>query len=54
VTPEQQADDLRRPLSALASEPARVFSSSGGAVVGLALVTAHPGQVQTLVATNLR
>jgi clorobiocin biosynthesis protein CloN7 len=27
-----------------------VFGSSGGAVVGLALVTAHPGQVRTLVA----
>jgi pimeloyl-ACP methyl ester carboxylesterase len=27
-----------------------VFGSSGGAVVGLALVTAHPDQVRTLVA----
>ena len=27
-----------------------MFGSSGGAVVGLALVTAHPGQVRTLVA----
>ncbi len=50
VTPEQQADDVHRLLSALGSEPAYVFGSSGGAVVGLALVTTHPGHVRTLVA----
>jgi pimeloyl-ACP methyl ester carboxylesterase len=50
VTPERQADDIHRLLSALGSEPAHVFGSSGGAVVGLALVTAHPHQVRTLVA----
>ena len=50
VTPEQQAGDVRRLLSALGGEPAQVFGSSGGAIVGLALVTAHPGQVRTLVA----
>jgi pimeloyl-ACP methyl ester carboxylesterase len=50
VTPEQQADDVHRLLSVLGGAPAYVFGSSGGAVVGLALVTAHPGQVQTLVA----
>lgn len=50
VTPEQQADDIHRLLSALGGEPAHVFGSSGGAVVGLALVTAHPDQVRTLVA----
>src|SRR5215470_6114039 len=50
VTPEQQADDVHRLLVALGSDPAHVFGSSGGGVVGLALVTAHPGQVQTLVA----
>jgi clorobiocin biosynthesis protein CloN7 len=50
VTPEQQAEDVHRLLSALGGEPADVFGSSGGAVVGLALVTAHPGQVRTLVA----
>ena len=49
VTPEQQADDVHRLLAALGREPAYVFGSSGGAVVGLALVTAHPGQVRTLV-----
>jgi pimeloyl-ACP methyl ester carboxylesterase len=50
VTPEQQADDVHRLLTAEDGEPAEVFGSSGGAVVGLALVTAHPGQVRTLVA----
>jgi pimeloyl-ACP methyl ester carboxylesterase len=50
VTPTQQADDVHRLLSALGGEPADVFGSSGGAVVGLALVTAHPDQVRTLVA----
>jgi clorobiocin biosynthesis protein CloN7 len=50
VTPEQQADDVHHLLSSLGGEPAHVFGSSGGAVVGLALVTAHPGQVRTLVA----
>ena len=50
VTPGQQADDVHRLLSALGDGPASVFGSSGGATVGLALVTAHPGQVRTLVA----
>ncbi len=50
MTPEQQADDVHRLLSALGAQPAYVFGSSGGAVVGLALVTAHPDQVRTLVA----
>jgi pimeloyl-ACP methyl ester carboxylesterase len=50
ITPEQQADDVHRLLSALGGGPAGVFGSSGGAVVGLALVTAHPAEVSTLVA----
>src|SRR5690349_7141572 len=50
ITPEQQADDVHRLLSALDGGPAGVFGSSGGAVVGLALVTAHPADVRTLVA----
>jgi clorobiocin/coumermycin A biosynthesis protein CloN7/CouN7 len=50
VTPTQQADDVHRLLSALGGGPADVFGSSGGAVVGLALVAAHPDQVRTLVA----
>lgn len=50
VTPEQQADDVHRLLSQLGGGPADVFGSSGGASVGLALVTAHPGEVRVLVA----
>jgi clorobiocin biosynthesis protein CloN7 len=50
VTPEQQASDVHRLLAALGGAPAEVFGSSGGAVAGLALVTAYPGQVRTLVA----
>jgi clorobiocin/coumermycin A biosynthesis protein CloN7/CouN7 len=50
VTPEQQAEDVSGLVSALGGGPVDVFGSSGGAVVGLALVTAHPGQVRTLVA----
>jgi pimeloyl-ACP methyl ester carboxylesterase len=50
VTPEEQADDVHRLLSALGGEPAHVFGGGGGAVVGLALVTARPAQVRTLVA----
>jgi pimeloyl-ACP methyl ester carboxylesterase len=36
-------------ISALGAEPVDIFGSSGGAVVGLALVTAHPGRVRALV-----
>src|ERR1019366_5351593 len=50
VTPERQAADVHRLLSALGGEPAHVFCSSGGAGVGLALGTPPPGQVRTLVA----
>ena len=50
ITPDIMADDLARLLSALGTEPAYVFGSSGGAVTGLALVTRRPGQVRTLVA----
>jgi pimeloyl-ACP methyl ester carboxylesterase len=50
VTPAQQADDVHRLLSALGGGPADVLGSSGGALLGLALVTAHPDQLRTLVA----
>jgi clorobiocin biosynthesis protein CloN7 len=50
LTPEQHADDVHRLLAELGGGPADVFGGSGGAVTGLALVTAHPGQVRTLVA----
>lgn len=48
--PEVQAEDLHRLIQELGGGPVDVFGSSGGAVVGLALVTAHPGDVRTLVA----
>jgi clorobiocin biosynthesis protein CloN7 len=49
-TPQRCADDVHRVLAAVTGEPADVVGSSGGAITGLALVTAHPGQVRTLVA----
>ncbi|MEU0744669.1 alpha/beta hydrolase [Streptomyces sp. NPDC006134] len=53
--PEEQrvevySDDAHRLLAALGQEPAHVFASSGGALVGLDLVARHPEQVRTLVA----
>jgi pimeloyl-ACP methyl ester carboxylesterase len=50
VPVEVQADDARRLISAVTSEPAYVFANSSGAITGLALMTQHPGQVRTLVA----
>jgi len=49
-TPEQHADDLHRIIQELEVGPVDVFSSSGGAVNGLALVAQHPEDVRTLVA----
>jgi pimeloyl-ACP methyl ester carboxylesterase len=49
-TPEQQADDLHALVGALGAGPVDVFASSGGAVTGLAWLTRHPKDVQTLVA----
>jgi pimeloyl-ACP methyl ester carboxylesterase len=43
------ADDVHRLLSATTKEPAHVFASSGGAVIGLELAARHPEQVRTLV-----
>jgi pimeloyl-ACP methyl ester carboxylesterase len=47
---EVHADDAHRLLAAVATAPAYVLGSSGGAVVGLELVARHPDQVDTLVA----
>lgn len=49
---ETHSDDAHRLLVALGSdyEPAYVFGSSGGAIVGLDLVARHPEQVHTLIA----
>ena len=50
VPVEVHADDAQRLLTAIGSEPAYVLGSSGGAVIGLALVERHPEVVHTLVA----
>src|SRR5215210_310833 len=50
VAVEVHADDAQRLLMAIGSDPAYVLGSSGGAVIGLALVERHPEVVQTLVA----
>ncbi|SFW60144.1 alpha/beta fold hydrolase [Amycolatopsis australiensis] len=48
--PAVQAEDLHGVIQALGVGAVEVFGSSGGAVAALALVTAHPGDVSTLVA----
>ncbi len=48
--PAVQAEDVHAVIDALDSGPAEMFASSGGAVTALALVTAHPGDLRTLVA----
>jgi pimeloyl-ACP methyl ester carboxylesterase len=50
VTTATHADDVHRLLAALTDEPARLLGSSFGALIGLELARAHPGQVHTLVA----
>jgi pimeloyl-ACP methyl ester carboxylesterase len=49
-SPTVQAEDLHAIIEALGAGPVDVFGSSGGAVSALALVTAHPEDVRTLVA----
>lgn len=48
--PATQAEDLHALIAALGVGPVDMFASSGGAVTALALVTAHPDDVSTLVA----
>lgn len=48
--PRQQAEDLHALVAALGGGPVDLFGSSGGAVTGLAWVTAHPEDVRTFVA----
>src|SRR5262245_54822478 len=45
-----QAEDVHAVIEALGAGPVEMFASSGGAVTALALVSAHPGDVTTLVA----
>lgn len=49
-TPEEHADDVRRLIEHLGVGSVDLFASSGGAVNALALVTAHPEVVATVVA----
>lgn len=48
--PELRARDIMTLLDALGVDSFDMFGSSGGAVTGLALVTANPGRVRTLIA----
>jgi pimeloyl-ACP methyl ester carboxylesterase len=50
TTPELLAEDVYRVLDSVSDEPAAILGSSGGAVTGLALVTAQPERVSVLVA----
>ena len=48
--PTVQAGDVHAVIEALGGGPVEMFASSGGAVTALALVTAYPNDVTTLVA----
>lgn len=48
--PTVQAEDVHALIRGLGVGPVEMFASSGGAVTALALVTAHPDEVTTLVA----
>jgi pimeloyl-ACP methyl ester carboxylesterase len=49
-SPTVQAEDVHAVIAALGSGRVDMFASSGGAVTALALVTAHPDDLRTLVA----
>jgi pimeloyl-ACP methyl ester carboxylesterase len=49
-TPTLQAEDVHAVIEALGVGPVEMFASSGGAVTALALVTAYPDDLTTLVA----
>ncbi|MFE9694395.1 alpha/beta fold hydrolase [Micromonospora sp. NPDC005806] len=48
--PTVQAADVHAVIEALGVGPVEMFASSGGAITALALVTAYPGDVTTMVA----
>jgi pimeloyl-ACP methyl ester carboxylesterase len=50
VDPTTHADDAALVLAAVTDQPAAVFGTSLGALVGLALLSRHPEQVRLLVA----
>ena len=49
-SPTMQANDVHAVIEAVGAGPVEMFASSGGAVTALALVTAYPNDVITLVA----
>src|SRR5262245_2542112 len=49
-SPTVQANDVHAVIEALGAGPVDMFASSGGAVTALALVSAYPHDVSTLVA----
>jgi pimeloyl-ACP methyl ester carboxylesterase len=49
-SPTVQAGDVHAVIEALGAGPVDIFASSGGAVTALALVSAYPDDVSTLVA----
>jgi pimeloyl-ACP methyl ester carboxylesterase len=49
-TPTLQAADVHAVIEAVGVGPVEMFASSGGAVTALALVTAHPDDLTTVVA----
>ena len=49
-TPQQQADDVHRIITALGGGPVDLFGSSGGAITALCLAATHPDDVRTVVA----
>ncbi len=50
AVPAEQAEDVHAVIEAIGGGPVDLFGSSGGAITGLALVSAHPDDVSTLVA----
>jgi len=50
VDPTTHADDAALVLAAVTDQPAAVFGTSLGALIGLALLSRHPEQVRLLVA----
>ncbi|MEU6747640.1 alpha/beta hydrolase [Spirillospora sp. NPDC046719] len=50
VTPAMHAEDVHHLLSALTDEPALMLGCSLGALYGLHLAAAHPGQLAALIA----
>jgi pimeloyl-ACP methyl ester carboxylesterase len=50
ITPQVQAEDVHAVIDAVGGGPFDMFASSGGAVVALALVAAHPNDLRVAVA----